>query len=280
MRRAATYLGAVLCLASLSRSAQAGFPGEVPETIQLQIGGTLATLDTSVGLGLKSGRVGATVVFEDLLNLPVSKSIWRADGWWHFGDNHNLDFGFVSLNRENAREITEDVQFGNYTFLANSRVTGQIDSRFLYAAYRHDFLRLEPVQISGSAGASIMTLGASLSASVGLVDSTGTALERGGEVGEEITFPVPLLGMQVDWAVNQKSTIEFYARFFYLNTSMLRGGMAETALRYYYFVTRRLGLGAGFDKININIPKFESSQYVVRANYTIQGLSAYVRYAF
>jgi len=246
----------------------------------VQLGGTLATLDTSVGLGLKAGGLGTTVVFEDLLDLPVSKSIWRADGWWRFGDNRNLDFGYVSLNRENAREITEDIQFGNYTFLAQSRVTGRIDSRFIYAAYRHDFLRLDPVQISASAGASIMTLGASLSASVGLVDSTGTPVDRGGEVGQEITFPVPLLGMQVDWALNSKSTIEFYARFFYLNTSGLRGGMGETALRYYYFVNRHLGLGAGFDKININIPKIETSDYVVRANYTIQGLSAYVRYAF
>jgi len=43
---------------------------------------------------------------------------------------------------------------------------------------------------------------------------------------------------------------------------------------------RQLGLGIGFDKISINIPKFKSSDYVVRANYTIQGLSAYVRYVF
>jgi hypothetical protein len=280
MRQAAIAICALLVCMGISRPASAGFPGEVPERLQLQLGGTLATFDTSVGLGLKGGNLGATVVFEDMLDLPISKSVWRADGAWHFGDHHNLDFGYVDLDREAAREITEDIQFGNYTFLSDSRVTGKIKSRFIYAAYRHDFLKLDQVRIGGSAGASIMTLGASLSATAGVVDSTGNELQRAAEVGESITFPVPLLGFQVDWAVGQRSEIQFYARFFYLNTSTLRGGMSETAMRYYYFLTRSLGVGAGFDKIAIDIPKFKTSDYVVRAGYTVQGLSAYVRYAF
>ena len=280
MRALAIVICALLACMSCARPAWAGFPSDVPDRFQVQIGGTLTTVDTSVGLGLKGGRLGATVVFEDALDLPESKTIWRADGLWRFGDHHTLDFGYVDLDRENSAEIAEDIQFGKYTFLAGSRVTGRLESRFVYAAYRHDFLKLDQVRIGGTAGASVMTLGASLFASVGIVDSTGTQLEGGGEVGEEITFPVPLLGLRVDWAVSQRGAIEFYARFFYLNTSSLRGGMSENAFRYFYYPLRQLGLGIGFDKISINIPKFKSSDYVVRANYTIQGLSAYVRYVF
>ena len=68
---------------------------------------------------------------------------------------------------------------------SGSRVTGKLDSRFIYAAYRHDFLKLDQVRLGGTAGASLMSLGASLAASVGLVDSTGTPLGREGEVGED-----------------------------------------------------------------------------------------------
>ncbi len=280
MRRATIAVCAWLSCIGFSQPVRAGFPSEVPDRIQVQLGGTLATFDTSVGLGVKGGRLGTTVVFEDFLDLPVSKSVWRADGWWHWGDHHNLDFGYVDIDRENAHEINEDIQFGKFTFLANSRVTGRMASRFVYAAYRHDFLKLDQVRIGGSAGASVMTLEGSLSATVGLVDSTGAAVQRGGEVGEDITIPVPLLGMQVNWAVSPRGMIEFYARFFYLNSSTLRGGMNESALRYYHFLTQHFGVGAGFDRVNINIPKFKTSDYVVRAQYTIQGLSAYARYSF
>ena len=125
-----------------------------------------------------------------------------------------------------------------------------------------------------------MSLGASLRASAGLVDSTGQELQYEAKVGDNITFPVPLFGLQVDWAVSRRGAIQFYGRYFYLNTSTLRGGMNESTIRYCYYPSRHWGVGAGFDKIAINIPKFKSSDYVVRAGYTIQGLSAYVRYSF
>lgn len=71
-----------------------------------------------------------------------------------------------------------------------------------------------------------------------------------------------------------------YGRFFYLNTGTLRGGMTESTLRYCYDPWRHLGVGAGFDKIALNIPKLESGDDQLRAGYTIQGLLGYLRYSF
>lgn len=264
----------------LSGTADAGFPGEIPDKFQIQVAGTTATLDTQVGLGTEKGGLNATLVFEDLFNLPVHEGYFVAEGSWKCGGRSHIDLGYIDVNRTTERQITEDVEFGKYTFQSGAAVEAYFGSRFAYAAYRHDFLQLDQVRLSGSFGLSGTKLSARLSSGGGILDENGQPVvgERTSE--GKLNLPVPLLGFQVEWAVSQRSVIQMFSRVIFIDVSDIRGGMSQNTFRYHYYVVRNAALGIGYDSIRCALQKYRTDDYTLRANYGIQGFTFYLRGAF
>ena len=263
-----------------SSVAAAGFPSDVPDRFQILAGGTSAIVGTGAALGRKSGAVSGMVVFEDFFNIPVHKQFGRLDGTWKFGGRHYLDAGYVNIDRTGAREIDSDFSFGDYTFHSGARVQGRLASRFLYMAYRYDFLHEDRVRISGSAGISAERIAAGVTAKSGVTDSNGQAVN--GEVSQEakFTLPVPLVGFQLDWALHPRIAFQAYSRMFSLNYAGIRGNQIDSALRIFWYPWRNLGFGAGYDKVAIGMPQYSTGSETARFAYNIEGLSLYLRGAF
>ncbi|MFI5371595.1 MAG: hypothetical protein ACHQ52_08560 [Candidatus Eisenbacteria bacterium] len=281
MRKSAPFTSIAVALSLIAPTiARADFPSGVPDRFQIQVGGTLAIMDTGASLGRKSGAVSGLIVFEDFFDIPVHKDFGRVDGSWKFCGRHYLDAGYVNIDRVGQRQIATDVDFGRYTFHAGAIVQGSFASRFIYAAYRYDFLQEDRVRISGSAGFSVERLAAGLSATGNVTDENGQAVS--GEASQEgkITLPIPLIGLQLDWALAPRLAIQSYSRFFAINYAGFRGSQDDSAVRLYWYFTRNLGAGAGYDKIAINIPQISTGGYTARFDYNIQGWSFYLRGAF
>jgi hypothetical protein len=281
MRKTAIYVF-VIAATSLLRPAtvSAGFPGDYPDRFQIQVSGTTATLDTQVGLGTEAGGLNSILVFEDLFNLPLHDGYFQGEGSWKCGGRSHIDVGYLDVNRTAERQISEDVEFGKYTFQAGAQVEAFFGSRFAYVAYRHDFLQLEQVRISGSFGISSTKLSARLSSAGGILDENGQPVvgERTSE--GKLALPVPLLGFQVDWAVSKRSAIQVFSRVIFIELEDLRGGMAQNTIRYHYYIVRNAALGVGYDAIRCSLQKYRTDDYTLRATYGIQGLTLYLRGAF
>ncbi|HUK63334.1 MAG TPA: hypothetical protein VLV15_08375 [Dongiaceae bacterium] len=260
--------------------AWAGFPSDVPDRFQVQVGGTLAIMDTGAALGPKSGAVSAVLVFEDFFNIPIHKDFAQFEGTWRFGARHSLDAGYVNIDRVGQRQIDSDVSFGRYTFHAGATVEGRFASRFIYAAYRYDFFHEDRVRISGSAGISAERLVAGMSATGNITDENGQAVS--GEASQEakLPLPIPLLGLQLEWALAPRIALQSYSRYIALNYAGIRGSQTVSAVRLYWYFSRNLGIGTGFDKVAISMPQYRTGDYTARFDYNIQGWSFYLRGAF
>jgi hypothetical protein len=220
------------------------------------------------------------VVFEDFFNVPIHNQFGRVEGAWRFGLRHYADFGYVNIDRSGARVVDRDVTFGDYTFHAGARVEGRIASRFLYAAYRYDFLQEDRVRISGSAGISAERIAASVSATAGVTDPNGQNVA--GEASQEakVTLPVPLLGLQLDWALAPHLVLNSHTRMFSINYAGIRGNQIESTLRLYWYLHRNFGVGAGYDRVSVSLPQCTTGDQTIRASYDIAGLSLYLRSQF
>jgi hypothetical protein len=261
-------------------SALADFPSGAPDRFLIVAGGTAATLGTGVALGRNEGALSKMLVFEDFFNIPIHSQFARIESSWKFGGRHYLDVGYVSIDRSGARQADTDFAFGNYTFHAGARVEGSFDSQFLYTAYRYDFLQEDKVRISGSAGISAERLAAGVTTSAGATDSNGNAVN--GEVSQsaQLSLPVPLVGLQLDWALSPKFELETHSRLFSLAYNNFRGSQIDSAVRLYWLFHRNAGIGAGYDKASINMPQFSSGGQTMRFAYNIEGLSLYLRGSF
>jgi hypothetical protein len=130
----------------------ADFPGDVPDRFKIQLGGVDANFNTDASLTSTNIPANALINFEDIFNLPVDQRDWNVVGFYRFSGKGYLDFGYVDFERTAQVTLDRDIQWGDYTFLANAQVKTEFGTAFAYLAYRHDFLQLEQVHISFSAG--------------------------------------------------------------------------------------------------------------------------------
>jgi hypothetical protein len=254
-------------------------PGEVPDKVRFSIGGMAADAFTEAALSSSTAGIGATVNFEDIFDLPENKKVARAYGYWHFLERQYLDVGYVDIDRSGRKVIDEDVEWGDFQFGAGSDITAGFRTQFPYIAWRYGFLQLEQVRISGSAGISYLGLDASL-------EGTGNITGPGGPVtgfvkeAESINFPVPLFGLQIDWALNRKLMLEMYIRTLYIDAFDFRGGISENAIHLHWYMSNHFGISGGIDKESIDIKEYQSGDKSARFRYEISGLAAYIDFAF
>ena len=282
MNRSPAFLifALVAMLPTTPAPARAGFPGEIPDRFQLQLGGTISNIDTYAGLSTATGGAGAIVVFEDLFNLPISKHYLEAEGSWKFGGRHYVDAGYLDISRDANRQIDQNVQFGRFTFQAGAVVESSFRTRFVYAAYRYDLVQLEPIRLSASAGITATHLSASLEAAGGVVDENGQPVSGRASAEGKLDLPVPLFGLQMDWAVTKHSVLRSYTRLVGVDLKDIRGGMAQSAFQYHYYVLRNVAIGGGYERINVSLPRYRTDDYTFRSGYSVQGLSFFLRGAY
>jgi hypothetical protein len=255
-------------------------PGDVPDKVRFDLGGMLAEAYTDGGLGSTTAGVGAGINFEDTFDLPGNKSTFRVDLSWRVAKRQFMDFGYFSLDRSGSKTLEEDVEWGDLIYHAGSHVSARFKSNFPYAAWRYSFLDLPQVRISGSAGVDYLTLGVGARANGGVTRPDGTPIT--GEVDESVrvSFPVPQLGLQVDWNLTRRLAILMYMRQIYVDFAGINGGIGETTARLTWWYARHAGVSAGLDKEDIDLKSYTSGDTKARFRYELRGTSLYFNFAF
>jgi|GEM_PF-1482568 len=261
-------------------AAWADFPGDVPDRFKFQVGGVDANFTTNASLSRTDGPAGAYIDFEQVFDLPLYQKDWNAMGFYRFSDKGYIDFGYVDFERSAQNILDQDVNWGEFTFLANGQVTVDFGTAFYYAAYRHDFLQLDQVHISVSAGFSFLDLTAGLSASGNVQDENGNAVSGEVERRSDVAFPVPLIGLQLDWKLTNHTAIQMYSRLLYIDYQDFEGGIQQSAINYEWYITRHFGIGGGYSAYKIDIKRYTSGDFTARFNYDVAGLGAYLKMAF
>src|SRR4029453_17061349 len=102
------------------------------------------------------------------------------------------------------------------------------------------------VRISGSAGMTWLRVKVSL-----VADGSFVVHEpEGTPVTDEIFrkaastgAPVPMVGLNLDWALTRRLVLRTYSRFFKLNLDKFNGGLGEAGIRLNWYFVKNFGLG-------------------------------------
>jgi len=280
-RVAGAFLLCSAVWAASTGASRAELPGDVPDKVRIAIGGVAADAYTDAALSSSSAGVGASINFEDIFDLPENKETLRFELNWRITKRQFIDFGYFELNRSGSRILEEDVEWGDFIFLADGQVTATFDTNFPYAAWRYAFLDLPQVRISGSAGFVYLSISSGLLASGTVTDINGTPIS--GEVEEEVSVsaPVPQFGLQLDWALTKRLAVLMYVRQIYINDiAGITGGIGETAMRLQWWYSKHAGISGGLDKESIDLQSYESGDTQARFRYEVRGWSFYLNFAF
>ena len=285
-RRSLAFLGlafALVGVAPFSAVHAEPFATDVPDRVWVDFGGAVNEVATNAALSGSQG-VGVTVNFEDVFNLPGSKTTARMLGTVRISEKRRyIDFGYVDINRSASRIIDQDINWGDYTFQAGAQVSARFATKFIYAAFRYDFLHEEKIRISGSAGLTYLDMVTSLSGQASYDDPNdpGPPVSDFFDSDQSTGAPVPLVGLNLDWALTRRLVVRTYSRFFRINFAGVDGGLYESGVRLNWYFVKNFGMGLGFDKTNLKLKELELSNHnKLRAAYDISGAGLYFNLAF
>ena len=259
------------------------FAGDVPDLIWIDVGGEANDVTTNVGVQGPRG-IGATINFEDAFDLPGHKTTAAMFGSWRIApQRHHIDFGYVDIGRSGSRVLDEDVTFADYTFHAGGEVHSRFATQFAYAAYRYEFLHEEKVRISGTGGATLIRLVTELTGQEGFVtDPDGNPVPNTA-LGREASgaAPMPMFGLNLDWALARRLVLRTYTRFFYLNVDKFEGGLQQSGIHLNWYFVKHFGLGLGIDRTDLNLKELKVGQgNIAKAGYNVTGVGIFATLAW
>jgi hypothetical protein len=237
----------LLFLSPVQTSAEEWDLDERPwEKFGANFGVFISAVDSTLRFG--SG-IGLDLDVEDFLGLDTSNFVFRADALWRFTDNrrHRVDFSWFSLNRSGDRQILEDITVeldGEEILIpAGTKVESFLDLDIYELTYSYSFFQDDRIDLAAGLGLYIMPIDFGLSAT-GLVDEEG---------GENFTAPLPVLGLRMDIAVAPDWFIRTGTQAFYLEYDNFTGSILKVDAAVEYNPWEHVGIGLGFDALNISV---------------------------
>lgn len=249
-----TLVGTAIVTGLLSASsALAQFPGDVPNNFRLRVGGIFANLESTASLST-GDSAAEDIDLGGVLGQPDTKNVFRGDGYWNFLGRFSLDFGFLDISSDASRSISRDIHFGGVTYTAGADVDSENESRYIYGAFRYDFVKNPSFHLGMSLGVSYTTLRTELSAEAGVVGPGGAIT---GRVTREtkIDAPVPLLGLEAEGRIAGTVSIGGWVRAFDISIDPYSGSMVEAMGHVDWYFARNFGIGGGYEYSKIDVKR-------------------------
>ncbi len=254
-----------LALATGVASAQNTFPGDVPNTFRLNLGGMYAWFNTTVTFQQNltpGGPIGSGVDMEGLNILSSNAPGFVARGYWNFLGPVYLDFGYAGFKRSRSSAFSVDVPFGDSTYTAGASVAASTTSYLPYLDFRFNFINNPHTQLGVALGASYIVLKAELEASAGVVGPGGPV------VGQTVTktakeeLPVPLLGLRFDQQVGEGLSAGVLFNGIFAPVHPYVGSVFDGEAHLDWFASKNFGVSVAFNYTRFSIKREQTNTYV------------------
>jgi hypothetical protein len=261
-----------------AQQAQGAFEryGGVPDHINLKAGLFLTTHGTITRFDSDQLGVGTLVDLEFDLGLAQSTTNLRADGYIRLGRRHRLGAGYLRLDRSGNQDLQRTIQWGDEVFDLDVNIESFWQLKLVPAHYRFALIKSDRVDLGLSAGVFALFLDAGLSAPEASIREP-----------ESISFPLPVLGVDLEVAPAKRLYAQAGFEYFGLKIQDVDGSWFELRGGIEYFPLRHIGVGAAYRWVDISVDTLgdiDSGAGLVEADlfidYDFRGPQLYVALAF
>jgi len=214
------------------------------EKVSVRAGGFLTALNTSVRIGLTEGS-GIDIDLEGALGIESSMWALRADALYRFSKNrrHRLDLSYVGYFRSATRTTTEDIPIGDDTIVSGTEVETTYNLQIIKLLYSWSFFMDDRIDLGLGGGLYLMPI------SLKITPQSGPVAPK----KQDLTAPLPVLDLHMDFAITPKWYFKQKYSFFYLAIGNFRGGIIDTELDIEYRFWKYAGVGLGYNSFRLGI---------------------------
>jgi len=204
----------------------------------------------------------------------------RADVLWRITPRHHLRLMYFDYSSQNSRVLSQDVAFGDYTFLAGSNATSNFKFNTTELAYEYAFLRDPNYEVAGTFGVHYMSIKLDISGTANVRDANGnvTQVTSASKQGD-LPAPLPVLGVRAGWAVSPNWYVEGQGQLFRVTIDGYRGNVGDIAAKATYMINRHFGVGMGYDYFRTSVD-VDRTDFHGHLKIGYHGLMAYVTGVF
>jgi hypothetical protein len=175
----------------------------------------------------------------------------RADALWRITPAHHLRLMYFNNTSTRSRVLDQDVQWGDYTFLAGSRADLRQEYQVLSASYEYAFLRRPTYELTASLGVHFSETNLRIS---GTADFTGPdcasppCTATAASKSSSLPAPLPVIGLRAGWVVAPNWYVDAQGQFFKVNINEYDGSWSDIRAGVTWMFHRNFGVGLGYNR--------------------------------
>jgi hypothetical protein len=219
----------------------------LPDGFMLRFGGYHArNANTLVRLDLNGAPVGVYIDFNETLGGEKSTTVGRLDGLYRFNDNHALGFSWYALNFTGSRVLSENIDWGDVTYLAGYQLDSEIKFDVYKLTYQYSLFHNEKAELGASFGLHIMRAFAGMSGT----SQSGVITSE----SEAVTAPLPVFGLFADYNFTPRFSFFYNYQWFFINyQDKIKGGLQDFLIGLEYRLFRNVALGLAYNRFALNL---------------------------
>ena len=245
-------LPVILLLAAPAMADYSTDPGNFPwKKGYVNLGYYVAEVDSAFRIGESNVGVGLDLDVEEFLGLDSNQSAFRFDAGWRWGKTrrHKAEFGWFRFERDGTKFLNEAVEippeFGGGPPVGPGDFTSVFNFDIIKLKYEYSFILDDRADLNVGIGLFVMPIEFGFTAIVGGV---GTS-----KVEEDITAPLPVIGLGFDYAFSPKWFLRQQLDLFYLEIGDFAGGITAYNVAVEYMPWKHVGFGLGVDGMRVQI---------------------------
>ena len=212
------------------------------ERAGIMLGSFITDRDTNARLDSDQGDDGSDIDLEDDLGLETSTTVARIGGYWWLNERHRFDGAYFDLSREASKRLQRTIDFGDQTYTLDTVVAVTSDLTVLKADYTYAMIARDRgfLGITGGLYISQTTLGLT-------AGSFGTSEEQ------DVTAPLPVIGLRGDYALGDHVTLRGAVQIFDYEVDNVGGHLTDFYFGADYAIGKHWAIGVAWNEVSMNI---------------------------
>jgi len=193
--------------------------------------------------------VGTSIDFTNTLGGSTSTDAFRIDTLYRFNDRHAIGFSWYRVGLGGEKVINQQIQIKDTIVAAGASTSSSLSFNIYRLLYDYSFYRNDKVELGISPGLYMMKTQFHFAGQGTINGTSGSATI----VNEELTLPLPSIGLVANYNITPKLGFQSRYDFFYLSLGNYTGTMFEFYAGLEYRLFRHFAMGAAYDRLQAGL---------------------------
>lgn len=243
----------------------------VKPRVYISAGSFHPQLTTSLRVDSKIG-IGTELNLEDDFKLENEMNVFRISGIFRLSDRSQIVGSYTNINRSNTLTLNQSFEFKDTTFEAGARAKIDFDVFYYALTYRYAVFDKANWNAGLSGGLRYVKFKTGIDANFNSEFYSATA---------SIGAPAVLFGIHGSGYLTPKLLARYSLEYFWLSVSGIDLRILETNMTLSYFITKNIGIGAGYLNSNYRIKDIPlSDDFNGKVIFAFEGFNAFLNFRF